>query len=276
MYRITRFGTVDLPDRRTAQYIGAGSVDTGMLPLAAGGAYDPYGSEDNFSRGFLVSWQGGLITSDEYRGLRAMFGKRRKLHRTWDDGATEWVWARLVKLDSDRMIGHKNHVDARADFDVISAVWNGDSHGDGWVLDSGEYLDDGLTLDEESGDEWTLYGATTNIVINNAGNAIAKNVTITIIPGTTDTITAVTITKTGETDITYTGTINPSQTLVIDCGAWSVENNLIDDYDGLTFGANHAIDGILQLDPGDNTITITKTGGNIDDRVIVSFYDAWD
>lgn len=279
-YKLERFGTLTLPIYNPSQDVGVGPARAQLQDLPGGGVFDLLGSERASPGAQSVSRQGTIHGDDlpmlaELRALKAKIGSRDRLfRRAQASGEIEWSWARLVNVRSERGVGDRYMLDVDIDFSVISPTWYGSRHGDGWLLDAGEYLDAGLDLDEEGSDVWTLYGSTTNVVINNGGNAIVKNAILRIIPGSAP-ITAVTVSKSGQTEITYTGTINPSQVLEIDCGAWSVKNNGVDDYDGLTYGSGHVIDGLLRLDPGANTIGIVKVGGNIDDRVIFEFCDGW-
>lgn len=280
-YRLERFGTVTLPNFNPGSDIGTGDARLQLQELPGGGAFDMLGSEQAQPGPVRLSKRGTVHSDDilaletDFYALRALLGKRDRLYRwRYASGLTEWCWARLSGINGQRLVGDRYKIDLNIEFMKLSPLWNGARHGDGWLLDAGEYLDTGLELDEESGDIYTLYGATTNIVVNNGGNAVVRNAILRIIPGT-DAITAVTITKIGETEITYAGTIAPSQILEIDCGAWSVKNNAVDDYDGLTYGSGHAIDGLLRLDPGDNAITIVKVGGNINDRIDLEYYDGW-
>lgn len=274
MYWLMRFGTVNLPSSRPSHDIGAGQVDVRFPEMQGGGLFDSLGSGQAVLRGMAISWQGAALTQAQFTALRGMFGKRDKLYRKRDDGQYEWAYARMMRLDAPRTTENWNYIDVTAAFELLSAHWSGERHGDGWLLDEGEYIDAGLALDEASGDSYKLYAATVNLVINNAGNTPVKDAILTITAFNV-AITGLTITKSSETHLVYAGTISPGNSLVIDCGAWSVKNDGVDDYANFSFGGSHATDEILVLDPGDNTIQVVKTGGNINDTLAIEFSDGW-
>lgn len=280
MYILQRFGATALPGYDASSDIGVAPVDLRTFPLATGGVYDPLGSNQAASRGMTIIDRSSFVgqTAAELEAdvlsMRALVGVRDKLIRMRDSGAFEWIYARLLKCNAIRRPANVFSLDVELEFAMHSAVWNGERHGDGWLLDSGEYLDTSLVVDEETGDKYRLYAGTTNLTITNGGNAPVKNAILTITAANV-AITGLTITKSGETHLVYAGMIAAGNSLVIDCGEWSVKNNAVDDYANFSFGANHAIDGMLTLDPGANVLQIIKTGGNINDTLTIEFYDGW-
>lgn len=280
-YKIERFGTETLPVYNPESDIGSGTINFKVIGLQSGGIFDPLGNgqatvaeQSIVRRGTLHGEDGEMLI--EFQSLKALLGIRDKLYRrARASGSVEWCYARMRNVRSTRKPGDRYALDVELEFIKISPIWNGERHGNGWLLDAGEYLDTSLALDEETGDEYALYSATTNVIIANGGNAPVKNAILTITAGGSAAITGITITKSGETHWVYAGTIAAGQSLVIDCGTWSVENHGADDYANFSFGANHAIDSMLVLDAGSNALVVVKTGGNINDTLEVEFYDGW-
>jgi hypothetical protein len=75
--------------------------------------------------------------------------------------------------------------------------------------------------------------------------------------------------------MTWTGTLAVNTQLVIDFGAMSILNSGVNAYSGLVFSTSHKIDDWMRLDPGNNTITLTRTGGGATSEVALSYYDGW-
>ena len=71
------------------------------------------------------------------------------------------------------------------------------------------------------------------------------------------------------------GTLGTTAALVVDCGAATVTNDGTDAYDELTIGADHAQTAWLRLEPGNTTITITRTGAENSSVVSVVYRDGW-
>lgn len=276
---LERFGTVTLPVYNPDGDIGPSPSRSGTVNIP-GGAYDAYGNDQAPRETTTITRRCTLIEDtpaalqtalDELRSLR---GKRDRLYARMQDDTVRWHWARLLRVVVPKKPGNVVNQEIELIFELPPIWWYGERTGDGWVLDAGEYFDAGLTLDE-SGGLFTLNTSPKNVTINNGGNATVTNAVITVTAAGTD-ITALTIAKSGETQLVYSGTIAVGQALVIDCGAWSVENNGSDDYANFALGASHAIEEWLHLSPGNNTITVTKTGGSAASTIGIEFYDGWE
>jgi len=79
---------------------------------------------------------------------------------------------------------------------------------------------------------------------------------------------------------TYTGVVPAGSQLVIDCGARSVRNAGIGDYNGLTFDSTHRTSEWMILEPGVNMIVYTiqtkNQGSTPPPTINFDFYDAWE
>jgi len=113
--------------------------------------------------------------------------------------------------------------------------------------------------------------------INNAGDAVQRDITITITAAGTDiTVLGISNAEAGHvSDFHFTGTIAVGKSLVIDTEAWSVLNDGADAWDDLAFQGGHAIDGFLRFKGGNNTINLHRTGGSNDSTYEFAFYDAF-
>lgn len=217
-------------------------------------------------------------TADEWRltedALRALVGKRGWLWRRSEDEAQELQRA-ICKLMSNG--GPRSTQDKMWKMDSFSWLqldhWRGHYHID-WALDDGHFLDDELYLDDDA--TYTVTTAPQTITLTNDGNARVTDAIITITAGGVS-ITDVSIVKTGESDLQFTGVITAHHSLVIDCGAYSVLNNGVDAYTDFELDTDHAINEWLRLDPGANEIIITLTVINfsVPPTVTINFMDSW-
>lgn len=273
VYVYDRFGDLTLSRKRPASEMGTPEAQDAYTDLP-GGAFDGAGNEQARVGRWSITHKCGLVETtpqalqaaiDRYRG---QIGKRERLYRVGADGAIHWILARLNKLALARGARNALVQDVSMDFDVAEYPWHGEAHG-AWALDSGRLLDDGLVLDEAV----IAFPATGNVVLANNGNYPVRRVVFTITAAGTN-ITQVTITKTGETALRWVGTLLVGNSLVIDCGAWTVKNNGVDVFSGFTRGAGHTIMDWLVLEPGNNTIELTRTGG-AGSTVDIAYDDGW-
>lgn len=277
-YTLERHGTITLPLYNREIEYSAIPARTGVIDTLAG-AYDSYGTEDSDQQfPYDLSFR-ALVLEDTLAAwrttldaLRAQVRKRRKLYRRGeDDDAIQFCSARLINADMRRRTGNVLNIEVSLIFQVLTP-WVGHDYST-WTFDSGELFDDGLYFDEAGFTE-TLTGGDTDIVVTNGGNRRVDNAVITITAGDA-AITALTISKAGETDIDYSGNIATTKSLVIDCGAHSVEDDGTSDYDNFDLASGHVIADWLYLDPGDNTINIVYTGGGTGGTVTIEFQDGW-
>lgn len=130
----------------------------------------------------------------------------------------------------------------------------------------------GVTADADSAGYTATY-----IQLVNAGNATVDNCVITVaVPGGSPAITALTIVVPDEASITYSGTIIAGTELVIDVGAWSVENDGDDDYDGLVRNAGHAIFPWHEIAAGGGWVGVARTGGDDTCTITFTYSDRWE
>jgi uncharacterized protein YaiE (UPF0345 family) len=259
MYFYTTFGALTLPTAAPTQDVGAGSVDAPVISLPGGGVYDPYGNEIIPRKGQKVTVQGAFtganVAAREALAVAAypLLGTRGTLSRVPDATArTETIQARLIDLSFSRTADHNRHWPYSFTFLLLERCWSGAAESPSVALDA----------------------SPKNLACPNAGNVRVTNPVVTI-TAQTSTITSVTVAVTGVSSWTYTGGIAAGESLVVDCGALTVENNGSDDYAHFALGAAHAIDDWLRIEPGGTTIRVTKTGGGATSTVALSYKDGW-
>lgn len=280
MNELIRFGAVTLPEYDFQTDVGTGPSTVAMTALVGGGAFDGQGGDDAPLRlPYTVRYNGTVTdpSAETVRSrideLRALRGKRLKLwRRCIDDGRTQWALARLLemKVTSDVRSSHWR-VPVELTFSILSR-WNGSQHDGGWKLDTGKKLDDGLTLD---GNELTvLTSSPQTITVDNDGNVAVRDAVVMITAGST-AITYLKVGISGVCEWEYAGSISAGQALVVDCGAKSVLNNGANAYSGFELTANHTVADWLVLEPGNNSVVVTRTGGGSTSTVEFVFSDGW-
>lgn len=264
-YWIKTFGTTSLPSRQEAQDLTTGPIKTNLVFLPGDTVFDPRGTEQGFSTNYPIRLSGMINAttagslSTAFYALLALKGVRDKLYRTPDGGGAtaEYIYARCEEVKSLRRFEDGLQQTVELVFIPGQDVWNGATRSEGG----------------------TLASSPQSFVINNAGNAIQRDIEITITPGTAD-ITALEIenTETGhKTHITYAGTIDAAEEMVIDTGAITAENpdGTDIDWDDWDFGANHGVNEWIRFKPGDNTVEVTWTGGGTASIATFAFRDAY-
>lgn len=282
MYTLYRFGTLTLPDEMPTDDNSTAPYSSAGIALSTGGAFDSFGSDQSYPAGTYkltkacsFHFTSSATMRTYFNALRAMTGQKTFLFRQWDSGVVEWVMARLLRVDAEREVENKYHLEATLEFEIYSHYWHGSYLG-AWTFDAGYYFDTGLYFDS-GGDSVTLNVSPKSFTITISGNAIINDPTITVTAGSAN-ITALEIknTTTGHlAEIDFTGTITASESLVIDCGAYTVENDGSDAESDFALGSTHAIEEWFRLAPGANTITVTITGGSTDSTIDFDYYEGW-
>lgn len=282
MYRLTQFGTVALDYYNQVDAVGSGTTPTAYQPLSEGGALDLYGDQQMHphtvervkSVRLRAATEAALQTL--YFTLLALCGKRDKLYRETPDGASQWIYARLVEITANRdyqFSKYRKFQDLELRFTTQEAFWHGDETGgfldDGGVFDDGGNFDTGDTTDLDSSPD-----TATVTVGTDAGLAPIKALTITVYADSSP-ITALTIARTDGEILTFNGTIAANESLIIDTGTLQVMNGGADAYDDLEFYVNADMASWFTLEPGDNDITVTFTGGGTNAKIEFNFREAW-
>jgi hypothetical protein len=279
-YVLYQFGDLVLPAYNADNDVSTGQVAPVFLELPGGGVFDVLGTDPAKRR---ITPLNKLCTLDAddttalrtaYNALRAKIGRRDRLWRRWDEGYYDWCWARLTNIAARRTTKNYLHLEVDLQFVMISPHWYGQHHGGTWTLDDGILFDTGYPLDTT---DWLplTAGAATSLTITNSGNRTVTNAVVTVAAGSAN-ITATKIGIAGISEMSYTGTINAGTGLVVDCGALSVTNNGNEAYVYFALTANHKRDDWLRLEPGDNTVVVTITGGGTGAQALIEFFDGWE
>jgi len=283
MYRLIRFGQIDLEHYNQVDTIGSGITPTAYQAMPDGGALDLFGDQQKQPSTVERSKSMRLTAATEaaletlFLQLMALRGKRDRLFRRTASGDIHWMYARLVEITAERsheQARYKRIQDISLRFVTQEAFWRGDFGGI-WYLDAGEYLDAGLAFD--SGQTYSLSSSPTLLTITigtNAGRAPSKSVRITVNAGTS-AMSAITIARTGGESIAFGGTIGANKSLVIDTGTMQVLNDGVDAYDDLTLLPTADLAAWFALETGDNDITITFTGGGTGKEIAFAYYEEW-
>ncbi len=285
MYRLSKFGTLDLGYANQVDLIGSGETPTAYHLLPGGGALDMLGSQQMYpgvvertkSMRLTVATETGV--SDLYFQLLALVGKRDRLYREQVDGTLHWQYARFKAMDAVRdynFVKFKKLQDVELRFETQEATWRGGLRG-GWFLNSGEFLNTGLFLN--SGSPESLSSSPTVFTVSvgtaaDAGRAPVRALAITIDVGTV-AMSAITIARTDGESLTFSGSMDAGDSLIINTGTMQVTNNGVDSYDDLSFSPTADMAAWFALEPGDNEITVSFTGGGTGSEITFNFYEAW-
>lgn len=258
-----------------------------VLSSIGGAIVDGHGAQQAPVTAVEITKKGLLVAStqqslhDNFRWFRAQRGRRRLLWRLvrkfegppGGNPPIQFMYARCTAVNSGvtRQIGNMYALPIEIRFMLLGRFWSG-SHTNNQLGEGGE-----------EPDTWGEYE------LDNSG--LEATLTYTNGGNTNNTSAIITITATGD-DVesvhvacnicawTYTGNVPAGSQLVIDCGARSVRNSGIGDYNGLTFDANHRTNEWMILEPGANTITYTiatkNQGSTPPPTISFDFYDAWE
>lgn len=282
MYRLKKFGTTDLPEHMPMSDMATAPVVDAYVTITGGQVYDGYGSGTaDIQLPYTIRYDGiykGTSLANlrtQVDALRALRGQRLRLYRqALDDTSYHWCWARLDYIDINTTpTEHYAVIQPMSLTFVVQSMWYGAAHGGTWTLDSGEYLDTGLYLDES--EEYTLTSSPGTCTINNAGNVNQPNAIITITANGGSAIDSVNVAISGTVDWTYGGSVAAGNALTINCGGYSVKNNGTADYDNFSLGSAHALARWFQIAPGDNDVVVTYTGGGTAVTVLFEYSDGW-
>ena len=284
MYRLIQFGTVPLEHYNQVDDIGSGATPTSYISLPEGGALDAFGDRV-LNPGTIERNKSMRLVSAEieltalYMQLLSLRGRRDQLYRRTASGDIHWMYARLIEVTAQRTYEQTKYgtlQDLSLRFVTQEAFWRGDLGGT-WYFDSAKSFDSGLAFD--SGQEYPLTTNPTLITvavgtISDAGRAAIRSVRMVLHAGSVG-MSAVTIARASGESITFGGTITANTTLVIDCGTMQVLNNGADAYDNLTLSPTADMAAWFSLQPGDNAITVSFTGGGTGRQIDFSYYEAW-
>lgn len=198
----------------------------------------------------------GSETTQIVDGWRRLRGKRGALIRQRDwDGEQHWKYARLLQFEAKREVQHADVVlPMRFLFELADGSWR------------------------------ELAESTVTAAL---GDTVQTDFTVTV--GGTETVTDCVIEITADDYITgidievgsdqmlqwayASPPVFPGETIIFDCGRFTVTEDGASRYVGFNLGVPHAIQNWIELEPGDNTISITLNGGGAD--CVVRYYNQY-
>lgn len=283
-YRITSFGTVNLPTAMAEDDLSTARVPSSLVNTL-GGAVDVFGARQRLpsrqelrvsglylgtvryltthAGDQLVDHAGNLLVVSSGRAylreqldlLRGMVGKRDRLWRRRDeDGLLQWRTARLLAVESQGDVDRwaAEVAEATATFETAQGTWRGAA-----------VVTDSATL---------TAGVTATKTIAALGNAPVEDAIVTLVAAGAITSLRVRCTAAG-VDWTWAGSLAAGQTLLIDCGAMTVRKQGVDAYAGFTLNAGHTAAGWLPLAVGDNALLLLASGAG--GTATITHYDQW-
>jgi hypothetical protein len=284
MYILETFAGIDLPTASPKHTAGTAASNEQTVALLGGGTYDAAGTsrlEPQLPYELTYDCKATGATAAALRatldGLRALRGVKGKLYRRGLDDSVpqfpQWATARLLGLSYNTEARHSHGL-----FQPLTLTWNvqtlwyGILHGAPWTLDDGYYLDTGLYLDMH--DRYALTSASTALTVSNGGNIYTDEVTLTLEAGAS-AVTGLTV-AVGSCVLEFSGTVAAGTSLVIDSAKRSIKNAGVDAYANLQLGSGHASVAWFRLEPGNNTVTVVRTGGGADSYLTLEFSDRWE
>jgi hypothetical protein len=253
-----------MPLCNAKQDIGMGASTTAYSEFPMGGVHDAFGTEQAQVKvpypktvSFTLYSLNPADRLAQFNVWRALQGVRGYLYRTIDTGVphSQSVLARLVQVQTDRSYESPASLEMTLEFDILEPVWRGTLRTD--II--------------------TLAAVPETHTVTNSGNAIQRNVVLTITPAganLTDLLIE-NITVGHVSAVSFDGVVVVANALVIDCGIGTVRNNGVNAFADFHLEAAQSIKDWLRLAPGANTIRVTRTGGNAATPCTLDYYDAW-
>lgn len=282
-YRIYKFGSTELPSARITGTYGTGpSLDTAVASV--GGMWDLSGDgyvSQRYPYDLTYScWivDSAANTQTALKAWQALRGVRAKLYRLNEyDDSEHWCYARLMQVRAPWQIQRKTMQPLDMQFAVYTP-WYEDYCAGAWVLDDGEVLDDGLYLDGACAVELVLATGNDDTTLTNGGNAPTTYMTVSITAKTTSITAASVYIDAGDhiCYISWAGTLAANKTLIIDGRNQKVTNDGAPDTGTITVNtAAHTSNYWLELAPGSNDVTVTRSGGGATSAVAFSYQYCW-
>lgn len=250
MYTLKTFGTTTLPTA-DAEFTEGFVVPSGAMAVAGGGVYNGYGSENI---------QPTLPFTIRFRGL--IYGASLTAVRTESDALRSLVGATAFLFRKARNNSDQHQVEARliSFSPVIKPPISLGNHEEVELQFLAFTRWESTTLSSPSV-ALAVGGGTTTIDLDNTdANRDQDDVILTLTAGSAAIATFRLDLGASSCSWIWTGTLAAGDSLVIDCGAMSVTNAGVDDYDALHLTANHKNAAWLELPKAVvSTATITWT-----------------
>lgn len=271
--RLTRFGTVDLPQANAQDSIPANM--RGSLIQLPNGSFDQDGDRVYLETARItrrMEVNGGEEIDGVINALNKQLIKGRNVLRAlWRDNVTELVtWAKIGGIT--RQIDVDDY-DCRTpmtlNFEQDYPYW---LHGeDGWFFDTGETFDSGLFFDGDYRHFIINTALPYSFTVLNGGNAAVPAMTWTIVPRSGSSITNPKITNlSNQMSFQYDGVVNASERLVVDTLPQTAELDGTSIYEDFELSGERQVDW-MKLEPDTNSFRLSGTiAGAVDMYLVFS------
>jgi hypothetical protein len=264
-YVIEVFGSsyaagVALPIKGIEQPVGIGRAASGMIDLPGGNSWDSTGSAQTRLRSQIITIRGGWVSATaadmttKIDALRALVGTRDYLWATPDSGTTKRSrLARCLDVRATVRPRFPRWMQVEMDFELVAGPWAGAAH---------------------TAESTTLDAGTHDVVTTNAGNTRVQDAIMTI-TASGSAITAISVLLAARFHWHWTGSISAAASLIVNGGTRRITNGGNDAYSTFALQADHADNDWLPLDPGINTISVERTGGDNSSTCKLDYSDGW-
>lgn len=207
---------------------------------------------------------------------RARVGTQGRLYRRQASGWVQWIEATLESVVSPTGYLARGLPELTLTFFLRGQQWRGERRGEVWVLDDGSELDAGLMLDDVA-ESWLVSGGPAGVdsVVNvpNGGNLAVTDGRWRLTAVGSD-VTLVRITSGGEA-LTWQGTLQAGDTLVLDGGRWEALNDGNGALAGVTLPTGRLAWTTVAAGGAAVTVRVTAalaTGAHV---LVYEGYDGW-
>ena len=239
-YRLYRFGNSQLlPFGNSQDDVAGGDVPSDGVEVAGGVTHYAYGSEIIPLRRHIINHRG--IYSTDVRtnvdGLAGLLGQRLQLWRMREsDSALQWKYAKLLSCRWSRDVEQSLHAEMNLQFEAEGA-WKAST------LSTAERTGAGVLSVPASGEAWVW------------------DATLTFVASSTTTHTWTVTDSAADCNLTWSGSVNSGQSVVIDSGAWAVTKAGADAYSSLTINSGHAAQRLLVISPAGQSFEFSVAAG---------------
>lgn len=278
-YRIYEFDGVALPNVLPEDDLSSGAVASSIAENA-GGAFDWAGSARRLPRRIVVPFAGAfaggpenvrlvteagdriiasagnpivagsaaLLMRDARDLLTAKVGVRGSLWRRREsDSAAQWRTARLLSVGGTRVVADVDAiVNLTANFETTMVGWRASAQSTASLL--------------------------SNALVGVAGTLPVRHAVLTVTASATISSVSVSCAERG-IDWAWSGTLAAGTSLVINDEAQTVQNASADAYSGLVLGSGHTAAGWLDLEPGNQSVSVSVVGTA--SAVSLAWYDVY-
>jgi len=183
----------------------------------------------------IVVGSAALLMRDARDLLTAKIGVRGSLWRRREsDSATQWRTARLLSVGGTRVVADVDAiVNLTASFETTMPGWRASAQSSASLL--------------------------SNALVSVAGTLPVRHAVLTVTASATISSVSVYSAERG-IDWTWTGTLAAGSSLIINDEAQTIQNAGADAYSGLVLGSGHTAAGWLDLEPGNQAVSVTVVG----------------